>query len=171
MVSRRRNSALWLRWTVLDPPRSLSSFALAARNTISRNFLLESRNCCIVALWDKTPSAGISKAEGPIHNPHRRLGRGGASRKYLRTLKPRNPLKRLISDERIQGNPNQKSLRRELVAWPDRGSPRKSKSTLAEGAKISRFAPCNPLKRNDRRRLTADNGGKRRPFCAHFRLS
>jgi hypothetical protein len=37
------------------------------------------------------------------------------------------------------------------------------------GKKISPFSSCNPLKTHDRRRKTAENGGKRRPLSVAFR--
>jgi hypothetical protein len=36
---------------------------------------------------------------------------------------------------------------------------------------FSAFAPCNPLKTNNRRRFAAENGGKRRLFMRGFRAS
>jgi hypothetical protein len=58
-----------------------------------------------VSAWDKASGVKISKVTGSAWSPRRRLAEEGALKIFI-SLKPRKPLKRLISDERIQGNPS-----------------------------------------------------------------
>jgi hypothetical protein len=59
--------------------------------------------------------------------PARGSCKGKSARNYFPRFKPRNPLKSLDSDERIQGNPRQSNAH-ERVFWQRNGhKPRKSK--------------------------------------------
>jgi hypothetical protein len=95
------------------------------------------------------------------------IGRARPRGNYFCRAKPRKRLKRLIPNERIQGNPNRKSALPKSLSRPLRGSPTTSKRRICLGSEAANFSPhspCNPLKTNDRRRFMAENGGKRRPL-------
>jgi hypothetical protein len=90
---------------------------------------------------------------------------------YFPPLKPHNPLKGLVSDERIQGKPNFGDLSgatgprqgRARGGFPNRRTPGTQGAIGAfPNPQIFALAARKPLKRLHRLLETAENGGKRR---------
>ena len=103
------------------------------------NLLQESRNRASISPWQIRPFPRARNVGR--HSPWRRRG-GKGREKFLVAKIQRNPLKRLDSDERIQGNPSFSNPQKRGFPKPNGEAPRKPKSALDQ--------PSGPPRRNHR---------------------